>query len=236
MPEVIANSPFHRCPSFLARPWPQEARDKRHQTNVWNSGWAAKPHSHWHELECSATPEFQVRSTTFKLDFATQEIQAPRVVVQQTCFHLYTSGVSRWVLIPPGQAGMLLERGSEIVRVYFETWLKALPAQDQNNLKAYIGREPYFSLSSICSGTDSPMEVTHAFAAAVEQVLGETMTLQHDFSCDANPKVRAFLRDVFADSMGHCFSDACELGQAIVFEETKGLVKVSILTRCSVSF
>ena len=140
------------------------------------------------------------------------------------------------MLIPPGQAGMLLERGSEIVRVYFETWLKALPAQDQNNLKAYIGREPYFSLSSICSGTDSPMEVTHAFAAAVEQVLGETMTLQHDFSCDANPKVRAFLRDVFADSMGHCFSDACELGQAIVFEETKGLVKVSILTRCSVSF
>ena len=67
-------------------------------------------------------------------------------------------------------------------------------------------------LGSMCSGSDAPMLVAKAFAAAMDCVTGFTTMPRHLFSVELCDRKRDFLARMFDGEMERLYKDVVEIG------------------------
>ena len=69
-----------------------------------------------------------------------------------------------------------------------------LDATEKAALRAWFLRHPNFERGTLCSGTDGPGLVFDAFVDAAHEVLHISLTMTHNFSCEAKPDKRQFIQ------------------------------------------
>ena len=72
----------------------------------------------------------------------------------------------------------------------------------RSDLVEYLSKKPFcdMQIGSACSGSDAPLLVAKAFAAAAKTTLGVTMTVEHKFSCERDRNKQNFLQTLFTNT------------------------------------